>query len=665
MDKKNPVILRIALLKPLYGTFDYLPPQAIDPTALIIGTRIRIPFQSKTCTGFLIEIAHHTTVPEKKLKNALEVLDQQPLFSHELHELCNFAADYYHVEKGEVFSCALPHLLREGKKVEACTPFHLQQSKPEVKPSLNEAQSKAVNQIMHLKSQFNVFLLNGITGSGKTEVYMHIIDEILNAGKQILVLIPEISLTPQTLQRFQNRFNVPIVMMHSNLTHKERLNAWMYAQNGEAKIIIGTRSAVFAPCKKLGLIIVDEEHDASFKQQDRFRYHARDLAIMRAKLNHLPIILGSATPSLETLMNVERKRYISLSLPYRAGNAMLPAYQVLDLRTLPKNEGLSQPLLDLIKSHLANKNQVMLFLNRRGFAPVLYCVSCQWIAYCNHCDSRMVYHQSPPRLQCHHCDLILKTPEHCEKCGEASLKPIGLGTQKIEQTLKKYFSDIPIIRIDKDNTRRKGETEKHLQNIHDAKQAILLGTQMIAKGHHFKNVTLVGILDADHGLLSSDFRATETMGQLLIQAAGRAGRVDKKGTVAIQTHCPHHPLLQYLIQNNYDLFAKTLLHEREKSLLPPFSHFALFRAESKTHEQAHHFLDAVKRIIPMKDCIELLGPLPARMAKKRGLYCSELLIKAEKRHLLQHYLAELMQKISKITSRNKVKWSLDVDPLEV
>lgn len=663
---ESTLFLRLALPTPLRRLFDYLPPQGVDSKALIPGVRVKVPFQSRTLVGILIETTQTSSIPVQKLKRAFSVLDETPIFPPDIFQLCQWAADYYHYALGEVLASAMPTLLRKGKLIEDEKFVFNIIDRSDPLPTLNAAQQHAVQIISAAKDSFRVFLLDGVTGSGKTEVYLRSIEAMLEIEKQVLVLVPEISLTPQTIERFRKRFHAPIVALHSGLSDQERLRAWLTAKSGEAKIVIGTRSAIFTPFAQLGLIIVDEEHDTSFKQQDRFRYHARDLAIMRAHLNHIPIVLGSATPSLESLLNVKRQRYEYLSLPQRAGDAQLPRYQIIDLRQTSHEDGLSPPLLQAMHEHLKQDNQVMLFLNRRGFAPVLYCTQCAWIAECRRCDTRMVYHRTPPRLQCHHCDSRRTLPTHCDACGEASLQPVGLGTQRLEQTLAKHFPDIPIIRVDRDNTRRKGAMQNLLTQIHTQQKAILLGTQMLAKGHHFPDVTLVGIVDADSGLFSADFRSAEQMGQLLLQVAGRAGRAEKSGTVMIQTRQPEHPLLQILIEQGYAAFAQTLLNEREQAFLPPFSYFAVFRAESYAEETAHQFLQMLKQTsAAFADAVTLLGPISATVAKRKGLHCQHLLVKAEKRRDLQHYLKNILSHLEKSASFSSVKWIVDVDPIEV
>jgi primosomal protein N' (replication factor Y) len=658
-------ILRIALPIPLRRLFDYLPPQDIDCKSLLMGIRVRVPFQSRTLVGILIEVVNETSVPYGKLKTILECLDEHPILPADIYKLCTWAADYYHYPLGEVLSSALPVLLRKGRGI-CSIDLKINKCLHAVPPTLNAAQQEAVSTMLALKEDFHVFLLDGVTGSGKTEVYIRTMEEIIRVGKQILVLVPEISLTPQTIERFRARFHVPIAMMHSHLGEKARLQAWIAAKTGSAKIVIGTRSAIFTPFAALGLIVVDEEHDTSFKQHDGFRYHARDLAIIRAQTNRIPIVLGSATPSLESLLNVKRQRYYYLSLPTRAGKASMPDYEIIDLRHSALEEGLSTSLLQMMRSHLDQDNQVMLFLNRRGFAPVLYCTQCRGIVKCQRCDARMVYHRKPLHLQCHHCNTQRSIPIRCEQCQQVSLHPIGVGTQRLEKSVEQYFSDVPIIRIDRDSTRRKGAIKNLLDQVHNEKKAILLGTQMLAKGHHFPNVTLVGIIDADGGLFSADFRASEQMGQLLIQVSGRAGRAEKIGTVAIQTRHPEHSLLQTLIQQGYQPFAHALMIEREQAMLPPFSYFALFRAESYTEKMATDFLEAIKKInVSLTDTVTVLGPISALISKRRGLHCQQLLIRSNERRALQHFLKDILMHVEKLSTHYSVKWNLDVDPLEV
>ncbi|HEX4044663.1 MAG TPA: primosomal protein N' [Gammaproteobacteria bacterium] len=666
--------LRIALPTPLNRLFDYLPTAALDPTGLVPGIRVQVPFQSRTLVGILTAIVTETAVAQTKLKPIIAVLDDQPILSVDVYQLCQWAANYYHYALGEVLTSALPVLLRKGKpatlKQKSKTKKKLEITAtiddPALLPTLNTAQQTAVTEVLNTKQSFQVFLLDGVTGSGKTEVYLRIIAEKLAQQLQVLVLVPEISLTPQTIERFRARFSVPIVALHSHLSEQQRLQGWLSAKLGIAQIVIGTRSAIFTPFAQLGLIIIDEEHDTSFKQQDRFRYHGRDLAIMRASLTSIPIVLGSATPSLESLLNMQRQRSTYLSLPMRAGDATLPTFQLVDVRRMTGTQGLSPILLNAMHAHLSQQQQVMLFLNRRGYAPVLYCITCHWTAKCQRCDTRMVFHKNPPRLHCHHCDARTLIPTQCPQCSTNTLQPVGIGTQRLEQTLTQHFPNIPIIRLDRDNTQRKGALQALLMQINQSPQAILLGTQMLAKGHHFPRVTLVGVTDADQGLFSADFRAAEHMGQLLLQVAGRAGRAEKPGTVLIQTRHPEHPLLQLLLQQGYAAFAETLLAERKQFSLPPYAYFAIFRAEAAREEQAVNFLMNIKRLsADLVKTVHVSGPIPGFLPKRKGMHCQQLLIKATQRSLLQDCLKAVLMQLEKLAVPTSVKWVLDVDPIEL
>ncbi len=664
-----PCFLRLALPTPMRRLFDYLPLQGVDSRTLIPGIRYSVPFQSRTLVGFLVAVVTETAVPAAKLKAVHEQLDTAPLLPADLYQLCMWAADYYHYSLGEVLASALPKALRKGQSCalqSSATPNLTTTSLAQTPLTLNPEQDNALQHINSTHEIFKVCLLEGVTGSGKTEVYLQALQHILQTGKQALILVPEISLTPQTVARFQDRFAVPVVALHSSLSEKTRLNGWLAARSGEARIVIGTRSAIFTPFAALGLIIVDEEHDTSFKQQDRFRYHARDVAIMRARLLQIPIVLGTATPSLETLLNVKRQRYDYLSLPHRAGVATLPHYQLINMHQEIVSEGLSQTLLKTMATHLALGNQVLLFLNRRGFAPVLYCSHCTAIVGCRHCAARMVYHRNPKRLQCHHCDARSNLPTQCEQCGKATLQALGIGTERLEEMLAEHFATIPIIRVDRDSTAKKSALQQLLQKIHSEKTAILLGTQMLAKGHHFPQVTLVGVVDTDSGFFSTDFRAAEQMGQLLIQVAGRAGREEKAGTVLIQTRHPTHPHLQRLLQQGYGHFAETLLSERQQINLPPYTYFAVFRAEARNADNAIHFLNTIKKMHDHSaTSLNLLGPVPAILAKRKGYYCQHLLVKANERKTLQQFLKQALAKIEQSKLNRSVRWIVDIDPVEV
>lgn len=659
----NEPILKLALPTPLHRLFDYLPPEGVDCSVLKPGVRVQVPFASRVLTGVLVSVEKHSALPYEKLKRAEAILDNESILNSDIHELCAWAAEYYHYPLGEVLAAALPVALRKGKAVAS------KKKSPEAQPvsslplALNAGQADALQRLLQSQHQFNVFLLDGVTGSGKTEVYLQAIQEILSSGKQALVLVPEISLTPQTIARFRARFAVPVAALHSGLSDGERMAVWLAARSGEAQIVIGTRSAIFTPFKNLGLLIVDEEHDPSFKQQDRFRYHARDMAVLRGKLNNIPVVLGSATPSLESLLNAKRGRYQLLSLPQRAGGASLPQFMVLDVRKEKLQEGLSHSLMNAMRETLNAGYQVMLFLNRRGFAPVLFCTECGWMAGCKRCDARMVCHRSPREMRCHHCDTRMAMPVKCEACHSNAIEQVGLGTQRIEEILQTEFANVPVIRVDRDTVNSKDALHELLEKINSEQPAILLGTQMLAKGHHFPQVTLVGVIDADHGLFSPDYRAAEQMGQLLMQVAGRAGRAEKPGRVMIQTRCPDHPHLQTLIHHGYARFAEVLMSEREQFLLPPFTYSAVLRAEAYAEKSAHQFLEKIKSLCAATQ-VSVFGPVPAGMARKKGLHCQHLLFKAGKRNSLQSFLALLLQKIDALPQKQSVRWVLDVDPIE-
>ena len=543
------------------------------------------------------------------------------------------------------------------------------QSSSATEPALqaNEQQYQAIKQLSSNLGRFSVSLLEGITGSGKTEVYMQVIQQVLNSDQQILVLLPEITLTPQLENRFKQRFSVALSISHSKLTETQRLNAWLEMQQGHSSILLGTRSALFTPLKKPGLIILDEEHDSSFKQQEGFRFSARDLAIVRGKILDIPVILGTATPSLESLYNAEKKRYQLLHLSERAGVAVKPKFLLLDIRNKKLQEGLSEPLITLINKTLAKNEQVLLFLNRRGFAPVQICHTCAWVARCTQCDTSLVIHYEEKVLRCHHCGFQQHLQHHCPACKTGELKPLGLGTERVEKNLYELFPKQKIVRLDRDSTRRKGSLENHLEQINQGKVDIILGTQMLAKGHHFPNVTLVAILDVDSGLFSIDFHATEKLAQLIIQVAGRAGRAEKPGKVILQTRQPDHPLLNILLKEGYNKFAKTALYERKKASLPPFSFQALLRVYAKDPADPQTFLKTVCNIIQTINTQDtlVLGPVSAPMSKRAGYYHFQLLLQNTHRKHLQYLLDQLIPQLYNIKEGKKIRWSIDVDPVDL
>lgn len=735
MPGTQPTYLRLAIPTPLRRVFDYLPPRSLAGQTLQPGLRVKVPFGRQTLVGILLEVVHHTDVPQNKLKRASAILDPQPLLDKEMLTLLHWVSRYYHHPIGEVFSLALPVKLRQGQSASVqgithwaitatgqavdCQSLHrapkqaavlrylqnnpagqhqqqlseafpqassvlqrltakgwvtsttqsslpLGQGNRQAAPPLNTYQQVAVNAVTEALHGYQPFVLEGITGSGKTEVYLNIIEAVIRQGQQALVLVPEIGLTPQLLQRFLVRLPGHIAVLHSGLNDEERLQAWLAAQSGEAQVVIGTRSAVFTPLPRAGVIIVDEEHDLSYKQQDGLRYSARDLAVMRARELTIPVVLGSATPSLESLYNVQQQRYRQLLLPERAGDAQLPRVNLVDVRSQSLQHGLSAQLLSSMRSHLNNQAQVLLFLNRRGFAPVVMCHDCGWHAVCPRCDAHLTLHQRQHRLRCHHCGTEQRLPESCPSCHSSELLQVGYGTERIEQSLAELFPDFQIIRIDRDSTRRKGEMQKLLEQIHDGHGQILIGTQMLAKGHDFPNVTLAAILNADYGLYSADFRAAERMGQLILQVAGRAGRAARAGEVLIQTHHPDHPLFSPLLAHDYPRFAQLLLAERQQTELPPYTHLTLLRAEATAQAAPIAFLEEARQLAEryqLQDVL-LMGPFPAPMERRAGRFRAQFLLQSSQRQQLHQLLDAWLPQLESLKSAKQVRWSIDVDPLE-
>ncbi len=670
------------------------------------------------------------TASTYELKTVLAVLDEHPVIGPQLQQLLSFAADYYHHPLGEVLVSALPALLREGKPVLGGHSRQLQLTEtgqqtsadtlkraarqlalwqrlqqgplsetelsgdsasvralvdkglaqwqllafepftplPERQKALalNPAQALAVTAINQAGGTFQRFLLEGVTGSGKTEVYLQAISPVLQQGQQVLVIVPEIGLTPQTLARFAQRFAVPLQIWHSNMTDAERLLAWQRSDSGEAAITIGTRSALFLPFRRLGLLIIDEEHDNSLKQQDGFRYHARDLAVKRAALTPCPVVLGSATPSLESLYNVQQGRFVHLQLPQRATSQQVPRIELLDLKQQVLKQGLADGTIRQIEQRLGRGQQVMLFLNRRGFAPALICHECGWLTECLRCAAFTTYHKQSRMLVCHHCGASRGVPHQCGQCGSTQLAPVGQGTEQLEEQLQQLFPQYPVRRLDRDSTRRKGSLEQLLQQIGSGEPAIIVGTQMLAKGHHFPNVSLVVIVDVDSALYSSDFRAGEQLAQLLTQVAGRAGRGDIAGTVLLQTHYPGHPLLQDVIQNGYQSFARSALLERQQTRLPPYQHLALFRTESFDSQDGLAFLSMLQQQVAAEfPQLQFLGPLQPPLERKAGKYRWQLQLFSGDRKLLHQALQQLLLNARQSPLGRKLKWQLDVDALDL
>lgn len=697
-------ILRVAIATPLRRLFDYLPPDDYELNNLQPGMRVSISFgRRKDVTGVIAAISNKSDFPQHKLKKINYVIDAQPILGNKHLSFLTWASNYYHYPVGEVIFSALPTWLRKNNVIESFresvwsitekglaadpnlikkAPLALEKKgfieKELLEPvdkiikinkspfKLNKEQTSSIKTILNSIDEASVFLLDGLTGSGKTEVYMSIMEPVIKAGKQCLILLPEIGLTPQQIQRFKDRFEVDIAIQHSGLSDTERTKYWQDAKTGKAKIILGTRSAVWTPLANPGVYIIDEEHDLSYKQQDSFRYSARDMLIIRATHDKVPAVLGSATPSLETLHNANKKRYQHLILPARAGDAKPPTHRILDVRGKKMFGPLSQLLVDEITTHLKNKNQILLFLNRRGYAAHLYCHHCGWKAECDRCELPYTYHKYNNRMVCHHCNSNRRSIKHCPEC-EEELLFLGHGTERIEEVLAELFPKATVARIDRDTTRKKNAMNEYLEKIHSGEIDILIGTQMLAKGHHFPNVTLTGIVDADRGLFSTDFRASERLAQLFIQVSGRTGRGSKEGTVIIQTHNPDHPLFKQLIEHGYNYFSTSLLQERKHSSLPPYAYMAFLRAEAHNANDAKRFInDATMQLTKLtNNALQLFGPIPALIEKRSGRYRYQLIIQSSSRKSLHSHLDQWLDKLDEMRTGKKVRWSLDIDPQDM
>ena len=532
-------------------------------------------------------------------------------------------------------------------------------------PPLNADQRVALDAV-RARDGFRVHLLDGVTGSGKTEVYLQLIKAELAAGRQVLVLVPEIGLTPQLVARFEQRLGTAPELFHSGLSDTKRLAAWRNAYDGQASVLVGTRSAIFLPLAKPGLLIVDEEHDSSLKQQEGLRYSARDLAVVRAKKLDVPIVLGSATPSLETLQRCRDNAYTTSSLPVRAGKAVPPLMRVVDLTRHDAHDGISDPVLNAIRKNIAADGQVLIYLNRRGFAPTLICAGCGRMAECMRCDSRMTVHAGPGLLKCHHCGAERPIDTSCADCGSVC-RPLGQGTEKLEETLRQRFPDEPVTRIDSDTTRLKGTMTEALALATAGKTRILVGTQMLSKGHHFPRLTLVVVINADQGLFSTDFRGAEKLAQNLVQVAGRSGREEQQGEVIIQTAFPKHPFWNELFNGGYPRIAAASLAEREKAAWPPFSRLALLRASATSRQDAHQFLAHARNLAEAAQItdVRILGPVSAPMERKAGRYRAQLLLQSRVRTRLHDLLSHLTAALEADKAARRVRWSVDVDPIEL
>ena len=719
-----PQTARIALNRPLRRLFDYLIP---DHITLQKGQRVTIPFGRQSATGLVVDTNAQPPegITLKPVRSACEKWPALPpetfrllswasdYYQHPLGE-CLFTALPPALRRGRPAaekkdpywqSCGDPALLpgnairqREllawlqrqpggaaSKQIVRAgftqSQIRSLQSKELIRetappdpagvpeetrnriPLLSPAQQDAADQLPLPGDGFATALLFGITGSGKTELYLHYLKHHLGDQNQALVLVPEINLTPQTVARFQHYFGSRIVVWHSALNDGERLSTWLKIRNGEPVILIGTRSAVLLPFTRLKTIIVDEEHDSSYKQGEGFRYSGRDTAVYRAHLNNCPVILGSATPSMESYHNALAGKYSLIKLEERAGTAKPPRIKLLDIRSRPLEGGISRPALQAIEKCLKDGQQALVFVNRRGFAPVMMCFDCGHMVECPHCDTRLTYHRRDRAMRCHHCDFQTAATDHCPKCNSDAFKPVGQGTERSEDILTTQFPDFPVVRVDRDSTQRKGSIQGILRKVNSGHPCILVGTQMLAKGHDFPNVTLVVVVNADGGLFSVDFRAPEQLIQTLLQVSGRAGRGEKPGEVLVQTCHSDHPLLRSLAEGYYLPVADQLLAERETGQLPPYRAMAIFRAEAETMEKSLQLLDTIKSLA-LSEKVEIWGPLPALIARRADRHRAQLVLLCSNRKYLNRCLARVCELLDQNKQSAGLKWVIDVDPQE-
>jgi primosomal protein N' (replication factor Y) len=657
-------ILRIALDVPIPKSFDY---KADDATIEDVGRLVTVPFGRSERTGVIVAIAEHSDQAPEKLRPISAIHREAPRLPADWLALAEFCAGYYRHPLGEVMAMALPPLLRRGRMprkrtVQATTEDLVAAPGPQA----NSEQTAAVEAIAGCGG-FQVFLLYGITGSGKTEVYLQAIAATLASGRQALMLVPEIALTPQLEARVGGRFpNARLVSAHSGLTDAARARAFIDALEGRADLVLGTRLSVFMPMPRLGLIVVDEEHDASFKQQEGLRYSARDVAVFRAKQVNVPIVLGSATPSLETWHHAESGRYRRLHLSYRATLASLPDVRCVDTRREKLQEGMSQALIAAIEARLERGEQSLIFLNRRGYAPVLACPACGWISRCRRCAANLVVHLADGRLRCHHCGFEGGIPVACPDCGNLDIHPFGRGTQRLEASLATRFPQARIRRVDRDSANTPTKWQAILDDVHGGRIDVLVGTQMLAKGHDFPMLTLVGVIGADAALYAADFRAPERLFAQIMQVGGRSGRAALPGEVLIQTEYPNHPLYQALIDHDYARFAAAQLGEREQAGFPPYAYQALLRAEAPAIAQALDFLQRARAAMTTDEHsgVRLYDAVPMRLHRLMNLERAQLLVESPHRPALQAFLANWMDKLYQLKTPRDLRWHLDVDPLE-
>lgn len=681
--------LHVVLDVPLTGPFDYW---HTGPVA--VGQRVLVPFGRRKLVGIVVACPARPTYDQAKVRAIERVLDDMPPMPQDWIDLGRFAAQYYHRPLGEVLLPALPAPLRTpaaytGKRSAGGPVARLknrsQKKRPEPAvaptpaPELTTDQQAALTQFRAAITQEaqQRFLLYGVTGSGKTEVYLRAALDVLKAGQQVLFLVPEINLTPQfelsLRQRLQDDERAyEIQVLHSGLAAGARLQSWLAAFEGQADVLLGTRLAIFTPMPRLGLIIVDEEHDSSYKQQDGLRYSARDLAVWRAHQKDIPVILGSATPSLESWAHAQRGHYQCLPLRTRASAVPLPTVHLLKTRAEPLSHGCSNALLQAIETRLQQQEQVLIFINRRGYAPVLRCGSCGWLSHCRRCSAYAVLHKGLRHyLQCHHCGDQWPVMRACPECGDPDLQPLGRGTQRLEEFLAQQFPQARVLRIDADSTRRKGQAEAYFAQVHAGEVDILVGTQMVSKGHDFKRLGLVGVLNADAALFAQDFRAPERLFAQLVQVAGRAGRHQQGAEVLVQTDYPEHEVYQALLAHDYERYAQAELATRESIGLPPFSYQALLTTEAKTLQEALDFLDQVRNDglhwLQSQGItgVQLYDPVPLPIVRVADRERAQLLMECPSRAALQHFLTSWEPRLMQLAQSQRRSYVLEIDPLGI
>jgi primosomal protein N' (replication factor Y) len=655
----------VALAVPLAKLFEYALPQDMP---LQVGDRVVVPLGARQQIGVVLETQAESALAPERMKPIAAVRDDAPRLSAEWLELMRFLSSYYQRPLGETIVSALPPRLRSVKPLPRkalVAPQGVSLARFVPTHELRAEQKDAMQRIARSFGQFEAFLLHGVTGSGKTEVYLHLIADVIQRGGQALVLVPEISLTPQLEERFRHAFpEARLAVMHSGLEDIARTTAWLQAARGEAAIVLGTRLALLAPLPKLGLVVVDEEHDPSFKQQEGLRYSARDAAVYLARLAGCPVVLGTATPSLETWHNWRSGRYQRLEISERAApGARLPAIRVLDMKSESIDSGFTATLLSAIGKRRELGEQSLVFINRRGYAPVLACEACGWTAACARCTARMVLHSADRCLRCHHCGAQSAVPGGCPTCGNVDLKPLGRGTQRIEETLQARFPGARVLRIDRDSARRRGELARTLEGVRRGEGDILVGTQLLAKGHDFPNLTLVGVLNADTALVSTDYRAAERLFAVLAQVAGRAGRRERPGEVLVQTRYPGHPLFAALARHDFASFAQSQLEERRSAGFPPFVFEAALRAEATKLDTAMRFLRTAAALADAPEGVHVYDPVPNILTRRAGLERAQLVIQSRSRPALQAYLGAISARLFELAPR-EVRWHLDVDPIE-